>query len=82
MLNAFFVMYRESFEAILIVGILYSFIIRQPHAQKAMKYLWVGVLAGVALSALLAWGINAAQSEFEGAALESSIMQLYSLQFY
>jgi high-affinity iron transporter len=70
MLNVFFVMYRESFEAILIVGILYAYLTRQSEAKAALRYMWAGVMGGVALSGLLAWGLNTAQNEFQGQALE------------
>lgn len=70
MLNAFFVIYRESFEAILIVGILYAYIKDQLHNKEALKYMWSGVAAGLLLSVLLGFAINFAQSEFQGLALE------------
>lgn len=70
MLNAFFVMYRESFEAILIVGILYAYIKDQLHNKQALKYMWSGVGAGLILSVLLGFAINFAQNEFQGMALE------------
>lgn len=70
MLNAFFVMYRESFEAILIVGILYAYIKDQLHNKPALKYMWGGVVAGLVLSVLLGFAINFAQNEFQGMALE------------
>ena len=70
MLNAFFVMYRESFEAILVVGILYAYIKDQLHNKQALKYMWSGVLAGLILSIFLGFAINFAQNEFQGIALE------------
>ena len=51
MINALFVVWRESFEAVLIA-------------------MWWGVLAGVLLSTILALGINLAETELQGKALE------------
>lgn len=70
MLNAFFVIYRESFEAILIVGILYAYIKDQLHNRQALKYMWAGVVGGLVLSVLLGLAISFAQTEFQGMALD------------
>lgn len=70
MLNALIVVYRESFEALLIVGLLYSFLVRQGASPKAFQVMIFGVLGGLALSGLLAAGLHFAESEFEGKALE------------
>ncbi|MBE9610926.1 FTR1 family iron permease [Chitinilyticum piscinae] len=48
-----FIVWRESVEALLVIGILYAWI-RQSGETRAMPYLWGGVGAGLALSALLA----------------------------
>lgn len=73
MINALFVVWRESFEAALIVGILYSYLKKQPEGaekQQALNFMWLGVLGGVLLSVLLAFGINYAETELQGIALE------------
>jgi high-affinity iron transporter len=73
MINALFVVWRESFEAALIVGILYSYLKKQPEGaekKQALNFMWLGVLAGVLLSVLLALGINYAETELQGLALE------------
>src|SRR4051812_15781160 len=70
MINALFIVWRESFEAVLIVGILYVYLKRQPDSARAMKYMWGGVLGGVILSALLGFAVQAAQTELQGRALE------------
>ncbi len=70
MINALVIVWRECFEAVLIVGILYSYLKRQPSALKPMRYLWLGVAGGVVLSALLAYAISTAQSELQGQAIE------------
>jgi len=52
--NALFVIWRESAEAMLVVGILYAWLKRQPDARLGMRYLWGGVAAGVGLALGLA----------------------------
>lgn len=49
-----FVVWRESFEALLVIGIIYAWIKRHPDAHNGMKYLWAGVAIGVITSILLA----------------------------
>ncbi|HGN0868149.1 high-affinity iron transporter [Providencia alcalifaciens] len=49
-----FVVWRESFEALLVIGIIYAWIKRHPDARNGMKYLWGGVGLGIAMSILLA----------------------------
>lgn len=49
-----FVVWRESFEALLVTGIIYAWIKRHPDARNGMKYLWWGIALGVATSVLLA----------------------------
>lgn len=70
MLNALIVVYRESFEALLIVGLLYSFLMRQGASKPAFRAMIFGVIGGLVISALLAVGIHLAESEFEGKALD------------
>ncbi|NGE24096.1 hypothetical protein G5637_36280, partial [Klebsiella pneumoniae] len=55
-----FVVWRESFEALLVVGIIYAWIKQHPDAAAGRRYLWGGVALGVALSlflALLIYGV-------------------------
>nr|ELR5110538.1 FTR1 family protein [Providencia rettgeri] len=49
-----FVVWRESFEALLVIGIIYAWIKRHPDARNGMKYLWGGIALGLAMSILLA----------------------------
>ncbi|GHT94157.1 hypothetical protein AGMMS49545_15010 [Betaproteobacteria bacterium] len=69
MLNAFFVVWRESLEALLIIGILYAWL-KADGDRRGLRTLFVGVAAGVVLALLLGWGILHAQSELTGNALE------------
>ncbi len=52
--NALFIIWRESAEAMLVVGIVYAWLARQPDAATGRRYLWAGVAGGVALALLLA----------------------------
>lgn len=73
MLNALFVVWRESFEAVLIVGILYAYLNKEKDEavkKSGLFSMWMGVLGGVLLSVMLALGINYAETELQGVALE------------
>ncbi|MHB1951660.1 MAG: FTR1 family iron permease, partial [Acidiferrobacteraceae bacterium] len=62
------IVWRESLEAVLVIGILYAYLARS-RVPKAMAYLTAGVVAGVGLSALLAYASLKIQSELQGQAL-------------
>lgn len=69
-----FIMWRESVEALLVVGILHAWLSHAPGAAAGRRWLWAGVLLGFALAGLLALGIYAAegllvdhQDEFQSA---------------
>ncbi|AHV91422.1 iron permease FTR1 family protein [Bordetella holmesii ATCC 51541] len=49
-----FIVWRESVEALLVVGILYSWLRATPEGRRGMPYLWGGVAAGLGLALLLA----------------------------
>lgn len=59
-----FIVWRESVEALLVVGILYAWLSRTPAAAAGKRWLWGGVLLGLALAGLLALGIYAAEGLF------------------
>ena len=52
--NALFIVWRESTEALLVVGILYAWLNKHPDVRRGMRYLWGGVAAGVGLALALA----------------------------
>ncbi|MCT8263127.1 FTR1 family protein [Proteus terrae] len=60
-----FVVWRESFEALLVVGIIYAWIKRSPTLQQGMKYLWGGVIFGLFLAVILALSIYGVFSSLE-----------------
>lgn len=60
-----FVVWRESFEALLVVGIIYAWIKRSPTPRQGMKYLWGGVVFGLFLAIILALSIYGVFSSLE-----------------
>ena len=52
--NALFIIWRESAEAMLVVGILYAWLQKHPDSRRGMRYLWGGVAAGIGLALALA----------------------------
>jgi high-affinity iron transporter len=59
-----FVVWRESIEAMLVVGILNAWLRRNSEARRGQVYLWGGVVAGLVLAGLLAGGLFAASELF------------------
>lgn len=53
-----FVMWRETVEAMLVVGILHAWLSHNPEGKAGLKYLWLGVAAGLVCAALLGFGIE------------------------
>lgn len=72
MFNALVVVWRESLEAMLVIGVLLSWIVRQPVMEQAAlkRGVWGGAGAGLALALALGYATYAIQSEFAGATLE------------
>ncbi len=69
-MNALIVVWRESLEAMLVIGVLLAWIARQPAPAQLRRSLWGGVAGGVVLAALLGVGTFFAQSQLQGQALE------------
>lgn len=55
--SALFIVWRESVEALLVIGILHAWLRQQPGAGNALRMLWAGVAAGLGLAAALGWGV-------------------------
>lgn len=74
--NTIFIVWRESIEAMLVIGILYAWLKRRDAASEGgvlaigMRYLWGGVGAGIALALALAGIMLTVQSQLSGEALE------------
>lgn len=68
--NALFIVWRESAEAMLVVGILHAWLRQRPDAVVGMRYLWGGVAAGLALALTLALVMLGIASSLSGAGLD------------
>lgn len=68
--NALFIVWRESAEAMLVVGILYAWLRKRPDAAIGMRYLWGGVVAGAALAIGLAVVMLGIASSLSGNGLD------------
>ncbi|NMM04925.1 FTR1 family protein [Polaromonas sp.] len=68
--STLFIVWRESLEAMLVVGILHSWLKFNEAASNGLHALWLGVGCGMALAGALGWAMVAAQGELSGAALE------------
>lgn len=79
MLNTLIVVWRESLEAMLVIGVLLAWIARQEEPAVLRRGLWAGVVAGVGLAAGLGLATFAAQSQLGGESLE--IFQLAMILF-
>ncbi|HWK71367.1 FTR1 family iron permease [Pollutimonas sp. M17] len=49
-----FIVWRESVEALLVVGILFTWLRASPEGRKGLPWLWGGVAAGLGLAVMLA----------------------------
>ena len=65
-----FIVWRESVEAMLVVGILHSWLKFNDVGGAGLRALWLGVACGVGLAGVLGWVMVAAQGELSGQALE------------
>lgn len=68
--QALFIVWRESVEALLVIGILQAWVSQQERGQRLLKFLWAGVALGLLLSGMLALLILFAGDAMSGAASE------------
>lgn len=66
MWQALFIVWRESVEALLVIGILYAWINHQANAGHTKKMLWIGTGLGVLFACALAVGFTVAGEWFSG----------------
>ncbi|WP_018718475.1 FTR1 family iron permease [Arhodomonas aquaeolei] len=69
--QVFFVVWRESVEAILVVGIVYAWLRHHPSGRIGLRYLWSGVAAGLLIATGLAAGLMGMGSLLSGSAQET-----------
>ncbi|WP_245546695.1 FTR1 family iron permease [Leeia oryzae] len=63
-----FIVWRESVEAMLVIGILYAWLRANPDAKAGMRYLWGGVALGLGLAFTLGGAILVFEDFFAGEA--------------
>lgn len=68
--QSMFIVWRESVEALLVIGILQAWTSQQGPGNRLVKYLWAGVMLGLMLSGLLAVLILFAGEAMSGSASE------------
>ena len=68
--QAMFIVWRESVEALLVIGILQAWASQQDQGRRLAKFLWAGVILGLLLSGVLALLILFAGEAMSGAASE------------
>lgn len=61
-----FVVWRECFEALLVIGIIYAWMKQNPDRKNGMRYLYAGVGVGILASCILAEAINHAYQFLQG----------------
>ncbi|GAB2793342.1 FTR1 family protein [Halomonas shantousis] len=64
-----FIIWRESVEAILVVGIAYAWL-KQANATTGLRYLWLGVLGGLVLAGFMGVALMSADSWLQGTSQE------------
>jgi high-affinity iron transporter len=79
MLNTFVIVWRESLEALLVIGVLAAWAARQPGAAALRRQIGLGVAAGVALAGLLGAGALLARTELQGQALDFTRLGVVAL---
>lgn len=65
-----FIVWRESIEALLIIGILYTWLKQDAQGKKGLKFLWAGVGVGAVLAVLMGYAILTLGDLLEGDAQE------------
>ncbi|WP_420233942.1 FTR1 family iron permease [Pseudomonas sp. ABY48] len=70
MTQSMFIVWRESVEALLVIGILQAWVSRQQQASQLLRYVWTGAVLGLLLSGVLAGLILLAGEAMSGTANE------------
>ena len=70
MSSTIFIVWRESIEAMLVIGILYTWLKNQTDTGSGERFLWGGVMGGIVLAIGLAFLMLEIQSELASEGLE------------
>lgn len=70
MTQSMFIVWRESVEALLVIGTLQAWVSRQQQASQMLRYVWAGAALGLLLSGVLAGLILLAGEAMSGTANE------------
>ncbi|BBP59139.1 FTR1 family protein [Pseudomonas sp. St316] len=70
MTQSMFIVWRESVEALLVIGILQAWVSRQQQSSQLLRYVWTGAALGLLLSGVLAGLILLAGEAMSGTANE------------
>ncbi|TCV79188.1 FTR1 family iron permease [Sulfurirhabdus autotrophica] len=68
--NALFIVWRETIEAMLVIGILHGWLSARPEARAGFPWLWGGIATGLGLAVFLAVTIMDIQSSVSSNTLE------------
>jgi high-affinity iron transporter len=87
-LESFMIILREGFEAILVLGAVVAFLIKTGH-RKRVRDIWMGALAGVGASLVLAVllrtalsAVPASREVIEGATMLVAVVVLFSVSYW
>ena len=75
-MNEFIITFRESLEAALIVGIIFT-LLQKNNLVKQIRQMWMGVGAAIAASILVALGLTAVKSSIGNASIEKLVESIF-----
>ncbi|HKJ94189.1 MAG TPA: FTR1 family protein [Gammaproteobacteria bacterium] len=61
-----FIVWRESVEAILVVGIVFAWLRQHPDGARGLRYMWLGVAVGLAMAVILGLGLLGVNEVLQG----------------
>ncbi|HVZ49271.1 MAG TPA: FTR1 family protein, partial [Gemmatimonadaceae bacterium] len=87
-LESYLIILREGFEAILVLGAVVAFLLKTDHRER-VRDVWVGALAGVVASLVLAWllrtalaAVPASRDFIEGVTMLVAVAVLFSVSYW
>ena len=79
-MNTFIISFRESLEAALIVGIIYT-LLHKKSLLVHIKYLWFGLASAIVSSVLIAFFLKWTKSLINNESIEKLMVVYYSIFF-